>query len=391
MQEQFVRLPAPAAPKTSTSLKAPKRSAPAAEGRWALGLQVLALAIVVAVGFWLIRNATINLASRHISAGFGFLKDSAGFAIAEGPLSFDSGDTYARAFILGVLNTVRAAIPAVILATALGFTLGIAQISRHPLVQLVSRTIVDLVRNVPLVVQVLFWYFMLTALLPDNDTPLHFGAVLFLSKGGFAFPEPSFSVVRAVAGVMLTVTLPWLAHRFGRKRVGVLPLVCLLVLAAWCVLPQSWQMPELGTFGISGGMTLSPEWLAVVFALTLYSGAYCAEIVRAGLLAVPQGQWEAAHALGLSRRQTLWRVIVPQSLRVIVPPYTSLVTSTIKNSSLAIVVGYPDIVSIANTTLNQNGQAIECLVIIATVYLLLNLLSASVMAVVNARVQFHER
>ncbi|HEV3105490.1 MAG TPA: ABC transporter permease subunit, partial [Trinickia sp.] len=260
MHEQ-AHLPVPAAPETSKGPKVPKRPATAAGRRWAIGLQLLALAIVAAVGLWLARNAAINLASRHISSGFGFLKDSAGFAIAEGPLSFDSGDTYARAFTLGFLNTVRAAVPAVIFATVLGFALGIAQISRHPLVRLSSRTVVDLVRNVPLVVQVLFWYFLLTQLLPDGETPLHLGTVLFLSKGGLALPEPSFSTASVLIGVALTVALPWLAHKFARRRPGAMVLACLVVVAAWCVLPQSWQLPEPGTFGVNGGMALSPEWL----------------------------------------------------------------------------------------------------------------------------------
>jgi len=381
MEEQ-VRHPIAPAPMTPPA---------APRNLWTLSVQILALAIVAAIAAWLIHNAVVNLASRHISAGFGFLKDSAGFAIAEGPLTFDASDTYARAFILGILNTVRAAVPAVVFASVLGFSLGIALISEHPLVRLLSRTVVDLVRNVPLIVQVLFWYFMLTELLPDSSTPFRLGTGMFLGKGGLALAEPSLSWARVLTGVVVTVALPWLAHRFGRRLPMAVPLASVVVLAIWFGLPQSWEMPVQGMFGVSGGMTLSPEWLAVVCSLTLYSGVYCAEIVRAGLLAVAQGQWEAAHALGLSHRQALWRVILPQSMRVIVPPYASLVMNTIKNSSLAIVVGYPDVVSVANTTLNQNGQAIECIAIIAAVYLLLNLLAASVMAVVNARVQFHER
>ncbi len=311
-----------------------------------LGLQAAALVAVVALGAWLVHNAALNLAARNIASGFGFLKDSAGFAISEGLVPYEAGDTYLRAFVAGVANTLRAAIPAIVFATVLGFLVGIGQISKHALVKLLARTYVDIVRNVPLLVQVLLWYFALTLLLPDNAEPFSLGGAVFLSKGGLAFPFPG------AAG---------------------------------------WEVPQLGGFGVSGGATLSPEWIALVTALTQYSGAYCAEIVRAGLQAVPRGQWEATHALGLTRGQALRRVIIPQSLRVIVPPYTSLVMNTIKNSSLAVAIGYPDIVSVATTSLNQNGQAIECIAIIAAVYLALNLLTALVMGIVNRRVQLKER
>jgi general L-amino acid transport system permease protein len=362
-----------------------------------IGLQALALVLVVLLGAWLVHNAAINLAARNIASGFGFLKDTAGFAISEGVVPYEANDSYARAFAAGVANTLRAALPAVVLATILGFALGIAQMSRHALVRLLSRGLVDLVRNVPLLVQVLIWYFALTELLPGGDAPLHIGGVVFLTKGGLALAVPELTASQALVPLALTVALPWLAWRAVRWRAIALPLSIMLplslvaVVAIWLLWPDAWDRPQVGGFGVSGGATLSPEWLALVIALTQYSGVYCAEIVRAGLQAITRGQWEAAHALSLTRGQTLRRVIVPQSLRVIVPPYTSLVMNTIKNSSLAVAVGYPDIVSVATTSLNQNGQAIECIAIIAGVYLLLNLLTALVMSVVNARVQLTER
>lgn len=356
-----------------------------------LGLQVLALAAVVLFGAWLVHNAALNLAARNIASGFGFLDDSAGFAISEGLVPFEPSNSYARAFAAGVVNTLRAALPAVLLATVLGFALGIAQLSRHPLVRLLSRGFVDLIRNVPLLVQVLLWYFALTELLPGADAPLELGGVGFLSKGGLAVVAPEMSAAAAVVALALTVALPWLAWRAARWRRITVPLALAAVIGMWLLAPDAWERPQVGNFGVSGGATLSPEWLALVAALTQYSGAYCAEIVRAGLQAVPRGQWEASHALSLTRGQALRRVAVPQALRVIVPPYTSLVMNTIKNSSLAVAVGYPDIVSVATTSLNQNGQAIECIAIIAAVYLLLNLLTALVMSVVNARVQLKER
>lgn len=362
----------------------------------AVALQAVALAAVVAVFAWLVHNASSNLAARHIASGFGFLKDSAGFAISEGLVPYETGDSYLWAFFAGMANTLRAAIPAVLLASLIGFAAGIAQISRNALVRTVARTYVDVVRNVPLLVQVLMWYFAITEVLPEGDSPLVVGGVSFLSKGGLAVAMPALSWAMALVLVTATIALPVLAWRHTSRRrtaarVGAMGGALLVLVAAWVLLPSSWERPTQGSFGVTGGATLSPEWLALVCALTLYVGAYCAEIVRSGIQAVHKGQWKACHALGLTRPQTLMRVIVPQSLRVIVPPYTSLIMNTTKNSSLAVAIGYPDIVSIATTSMNQNGQAIECVAVIAAVYLTLNIGTALVMGRVNARAQLKER
>lgn len=375
---------------TASSTAAARPAAPALNLR-SIGLQALALAGVVALGGWMVHNAASNLSARHIAAGFGFLNDSAGFPIAEGLVHYEPSDSYGRAFVAGFANTLRAALPAVALATLLGFALGVAQLSRHALVRGVARWYVDIVRNVPLLVQVLLWYFALTELLPGSEAPLSLRETLFLSKGGAAFPAPELSTAAALLLAAATLALPALAWRLPGRRAAAQALAWLALAVLWWWLPAGWERPEHGTFGVTGGGALSPEWLALVLALTQYSGAYCGEIVRAGLMAVPRGQWEAGHALGLTRGQALRRLIVPQGLPVIVPPYTSLVMNTIKNSSLAIAVGYPDIVYIATTSLNQNGQAIECIAVIAAVYLALNLLTAVVMAIVNTRVQFKER
>lgn len=365
---------------------------PAAPLKWrSLLLQGVALALVLAAGGWLAHNAAQNLEARNIASGFGFLDDSAGFALSEGLVEYQAGDSYAKAFAAGLSNTVRAAVPAVLLASLLGFAAGLAQVSRHALVRLLASVYVDVVRNVPLLVQVLMWYFALTLSLPSPDQPMQWGEHVYLSKGGLAVAIPELGAARVVAGLVVTLALLVAAWRFAARR-GLAVAGALAVSAAlWFALPQGWQQPTVGIFGVSGGATLSPEWLALVGALTVYAGAYCAEVVRAGVQAVPRAQWEAAHALGFTRTQTLARVIVPQALRVIVPPYTSLVMNTVKNSSLAVAIGYPDIVSVATTSLNQNGQAIECLSIIAGVYLMLNLVIAVVMGAVNTRVQLKER
>lgn len=306
----------------------------------ALGAQVLLLALVLALLGWLAHNAQVNLRERNMAAGFGFLfEDSAGFAIGEGWVPFGEDDSYFRAMLAGAANTIRVAVPALVLATLLGLGLGIASVAQNPLVRSVSRGVVDLVRNVPLLVQVLLAYIIATEGLPDSESALKF-AGFHLSKGGLILP---------------------------------------------------WGTIEETPFGVTGSHVLSTEWISLVAALTLYAGAYCAEIVRAGLQSVARGQAEAAHALSLSRWQALRLVLIPQGLRVAIPPYTSLMLSTIKNSSLGVAIGYPDIVSVANTAMNQTGRAIECIAVIASVYLVINLLTSLAMAQVNRRVAIKER
>jgi general L-amino acid transport system permease protein len=386
---------APFEPGRGPRLEAPARRAEAVRPRtrvsWrAVAWQVFALGAVAVLAGWLLRNAAANLAARHIASGFRFLGDSAGFAISEGPVPYELGDTYARAFEAGIANTLKAALPAVVLASLLGLAAGIAQVSRNALVRLVAVGYVDIVRNVPLLVQVLLWYFALTTWLPDAQAPLQWCDALFVSKAGLTTASPHGAGVLAVL-CCASVALPAAAWRAARSRALAVGLSLAAVGLAWRFAPLQWEFPEMGAFGLVGGATLSPEWIALVGALTLYAGAYCAEIVRAGLQAVPHGQVEAAQALGLTRGQSMARVILPQAMRVIAPPYTSLVMSTLKNSSLAVAIGYPDVVSVATTALNQNGQAVECIAIIASVYLALNLVIAVGMGLLNRRAQFKER
>lgn len=381
----------------STSLVSPDQRPPAPRlDVRALGVQVAALIVVIGLLAWLTHNAVSNLAARNIASGFGFLKDSAGFSISEGIFPYETGDSYLWAFLAGMANTLRVAIPAVLLASLLGFSAGTAQISRNALLRTIARTYVDVVRNVPLLVQVLMWYFIVTESLPAGDSPLVVGGVAFLSKGGLAVAVPELSLAPALVLVAATIALPALAWQLTAPqrtalRFGATLAALGTLAAAWVVAPSGWERPIEGSFGVSGGATLSPEWLALVSALTLYAGAYCAEIVRSGILAVQKGQWEAGQALSFTRPQMLMHVIMPQSLRIIVPPYTSLIMNTIKNSSLAVAIGYPDIVSVATTAMNQNGQAIECVAVIAAVYLTLNLFTALMMGLVNARAQLRER
>lgn len=311
--------------------------------RKAWAAQALLLVALLALLAWLAGNAHTNLAARGLSSGFDFLSESAGFGIAEGPVPYDASDSYLRAFLAGAANTMVAAVPAIVLTTLLGFVLGIASISRNELLHGIVRVYVDGARNIPLLVHVLLWYVAFTSALPDSNQPASFGP-FYLSKSGFAMPHP-----------------------------------------------LTGELPTLGAFGLSGGLFISPEFMAIVMALAGYSCAYCAEIVRAGLLAVPKGQWEAAHALGLGRGKTIRFVVIPQAMRVLMPPYISLALNTIKNSSLGVAVGYPEIVSIGTTSLNQSGRAIECVAVIASVYLILNLLTSFVLSLYNRHVQIKER
>jgi general L-amino acid transport system permease protein len=356
-----------------------------------LALQAIVLAVAAGLLAWVVHNTTLNLAARHVASGFAFLWDTAGFSISEGFVPYTARSSYAMAFAVGIVNTLRAAVPAVIFASLIGLALGIAQISRHVLVRLISRALVDLLRNVPLLVQLLAWYVGFLELLPKAKDAPNLNNLLILSNGGLAFAKPLISTGVVFALILASLAAVALAWIFGRRRLWIIGLAVLFVIVMWVVVPGGWDRPQVGLFGITGGASISVEWMSLVCALTLYSGVYCAEIVRAGLLAVDKGQLEAAHALSFTRAQRLRRIILPQSLRVIVPPYTSLVMNTLKNSSLAVAVGYPDIVSIGTTSLNQTGQAIECVALIAAVYLTFNMITAGVMGWVNARVQIRER
>ncbi|MBT0570683.1 ABC transporter permease subunit [Curvibacter sp. CHRR-16] len=370
---------------------------PTPQRHWhTVSLQLVVLVVVVGLLGWFVFNAWSNLAARHIGSGFGFLQDTAGFSISESIVAYEIGDSTLRAFAVGMVNTMRAAIPAIVLASLLGFTVGVGLISRNALVRSVARCYVDVVRNVPLLVQVLMWYFVITETLPDSADPIALGSAAFISKGGLAVAIPDAPWYVVLVLLVATLLIPAAVWRFSSmQRMAWRALwqlvVCAALVGLWVLQPAGWELPSQGAFGVAGGAALSPEWLSVVAALTLYSGAYCAEIVRGGIQAVHKGQWEACHALSMSRAQMLVRVILPQSLRVIVPPYTSLIMNTLKGSSLAVAVGYPDIVSITTTSMNQNGQAIECVAIIALVYLTLNLCTALVMGWVNKRVQLRER
>jgi len=303
--------------------------------------------LAAAVGFaawYFVFNAMENLMARRIASGFGFLSREAGFEIGETTLlSYNAGDTYLRALAVGLFNTFRVATLAIIFSTILGALIGLARLSHNWLVAKLAAGYIEGIRNVPLVVQLFFWYAVITESLPAPADALNPLPSVFLSNRGFAFP----------------------------------------ILAS--VVPIEMDSPQLHGFNFSGGGLLSPEFAALFLGLTLYTAAFIAEIVRAGILAVDPGQFEAACSLGLNQRQVMRFVILPQALRVIVPPVTSQYLNCTKNSSLAVAIGYPDLVSIANTTINQTGQAIEGIAIIMFVYLTISLAISCFMNWYNRR------
>jgi len=368
----------------------------------AAAAQLALLAAVAFVVWYLASNTAHNLEARKIASGFAFLWREAGFEIGEAPfLAYGAADSYARAILVGLINTFRVALIGIALATALGTLLGLARLSRNWLLSKLATGYVELARNVPLLVQLFFLYAVITENLPGPRQALEPLPAVFLSNRGIAFPVLQPHAAYAWIGVALAAgaILAWLAARWGRRRHArtgqpfpalaagaalVLgpPLAVFLATGA----PLALARPELQGFNFTGGATLSPEFAALLGGLTLYTAAFIAEIVRAGVLAVDRGQSEAAYSLGLPRRRTLRLVILPQALRVIVPPLTSQYLNLTKNSSLAVAIGYPDLVSIANTTMNQTGQAIEGIAIIMAVYLTISLSISALMNWYNQRV-----
>jgi len=304
-----------------------------------LGVQALAAALVLAAAAWLVFNTAANLEARRIATGFAFLWREAGFEIGESALlAYSAADSYARALLVGLANTFQVALLGIAAATLIGTVVGLSRLSASGLLRNLSASYVEFLRNVPLLVQLFFWYALITEALPPPREALSPLPGVFLSNRGLFFP--GFS-----------------------------------------------GMPELQGFNFVGGAALSPEFAALLVGLSLYTAAFIAEIVRAGVMAVSRGQRQAAQALGLERRDVLRYVIAPQALRVIVPPLTSQYLNLTKNSSLAVAIGYPDLVSIANTTINQTGQAIEGVAIIMAVYLTISLAISALMNWSNARLR----
>ncbi len=368
--------------------------------------QLIAVAAVALVVWYLAHNTLANMAARGIQSGFDFLKTPAGFDIGESLIPYDALDPYWVAFGVGVLNTLRVAVIGIVLATILGTLLGVGRFSRNAIVRGLCYAYVEFFRNVPVLLQLLMWYLVLTDVLPPLSEAISIVGVFYLSNNGFKFPVPVWGLGQALAGVggVLGIVLAWLYRRWamrqfeltGRVRSLVLVPIAIVIAAAtagWIAggAPTAWSVPKIDGFLTAGGATATPEFLAVLLGLVLYTSAFIAEVVRAGINSVSHGQVEAAASLGLTKGQSMRLVILPQALRVIIPPMTSQYLNLTKNSSLAVAIGYPDVVSIANTSLNQTGRAVECIAIIMAVYLTTSLSTAAFMNWYNKRAAIKER
>jgi general L-amino acid transport system permease protein len=368
--------------------------------------QVIIVGVVIAIGWYFVRNTSENLAARHIATGFGFLGRVAGIPIGESLLPYNPAvNTYGRALLIGVLNTLQVAVIGVVLATILGSLIGIGRLSNNWLLAKLTAFYVETLRDIPLLLQLLFWYTVLQGL-PGPKQAWHLGNVAFLSNRGMKLPEldwqsaHSWALLAFVAGVIGTFAWNRRARR-QQDETGIRPAIWPVALAlliglpvvVWAALGAPWQieLPVLRGFNFQGGGSLSPEYFALMLGLVIYTASYIAEIVRSGIQAIPQGQWEAGGALGLSPGQVLRQIILPQAMRIIIPPMTSQYLNLTKNSSLAVAIGFQDIVSIANTTLNQTGQAIEGIAIIMAVYLTISLSISMFMNWYNARIALVER
>ena len=368
--------------------------------------QVLAVGVIGLLAWLLVTSTLANMRARGIQSGFDFLFQPAGFDIGEGWLRYDSVDPYWKAFLVGVVNTLRVAVIGCVLATVLGALLGIGRFSRNALVRGLCYGWVELFRNVPVLLQLLMWYLLFTEYLPAADAAIDIGHAVFLSKNGISFPslrwEPGhwLALGGLAAGLVAALAYARIARRqFERtgKQWPVASAIVLLLLGmtwlGWLAggAPAQFDYPAAGELQVEGGSALSPEYMAVLLGLVLYTSAFIAEIVRAGIASVQLGQHEAGSSIGLSRALSMRLVVLPQALRLIIPPLTNQYLNLTKNSSLAVAVGYPEVVSIANTSLNQSGRAVECIAIIMLVYLSLSLATSALMNWFNRRAAIKER
>ena len=393
MEKQIV------APKQKLSLSDPKVRA------WLF--QIITVVAVIALGWFIFDNTQTNLQHRGITSGFGFLENSAGFGIAQHLIDYSEADSYARVFVIGLLNTLLVSVIGIVLATLLGFDIGVARLSPNWMISKLATVYVEVFRNIPPLLQILFWYTAVFLTLPGPRQAHGYLDMFFVSSRGLNMPRAlpaegawAFLVSLVVAVIAIVMMVRWANKRFEATGqpfhkfwVG---LALLLVIPGLSVLifgsPVHWELPQLKGFNFSGGWVLIPELISMTLALTIYTAAFIAEIVRSGIKSVSHGQTEAARSLGLRPGPTLRKVIIPQALRVIIPPLTSQFLNLAKNSSLAAAIGYPEMVSLfAGTVLNQTGQAIEVIAITMSVYLAISISISLLMNWYNKRIALIER
>lgn len=368
--------------------------------------QILAIVGLVLALAYLMSNTFANMRARGIQSGFDFFLQPAGFGIGESLFEFDSSQNYLVAYLVGLSNTLRVALVGLVLATVLGTLIAVGRLSNNTLVKALCSSYVEVTRNIPLLLQLFMWYFAMTELLPPIESPLKPLAGVFFSKNGLQYPMPVWEPGHW--GTLLGLCMGVGAWKFWSLKVrqqfeatGILKpsflpgmgLFLLCGLIGWLAggAPSELDIPEITEISVVGGASVTPEYLTLLVGLTVYTSGYIAEVVRAGIQSVSFGQHEAAVALGLKRTQELRLIQLPQAMRVIIPPLTSQYLNLIKNSSLAVAVGYPDLVSISSTALNQTGRAIECIALVMLIYLSLSLLTSAAMNVYNRRVRIKDR
>ncbi len=368
--------------------------------------QILVILLLVAGTWWIVNNVIDNLRRSNIASGFAFLRSRAGFDISESPIAYTSDSTYGRAILVGFLNTLIVAATGIVTATVIGFVVGVGRLSNNWLIRKICTVYIELFRNIPPLLVIFFWYFGVLSVLPGARESIQLPFESFLNNRGFYFPRPVWGegAWLILAAFAIGVAIAWFVARRARQRqmatgqpfpvfrTSAALIVGLPVLAfVLSGFPLSFDVPKQSTFNLTGGFQVKPEFLSLYLALSFYTAAFIAEIVRAGIIGVSRGQTEAAEALGLRPKQTLRLVVVPQALRIIIPPLTSQYLNLTKNSSLAIAIGYPDLVATGGTVLNQTGQAIEIVVIWMVIYLAISLATSAFMNWFNAKMALVER
>ncbi|WP_296573639.1 amino acid ABC transporter permease [Phreatobacter sp.] len=368
--------------------------------------QGLALALLVFVIFTAVTNAVTNLRNQNIAGGFGFLDQTAGFGISQTPIPWSESMSYGRAFLIGLLNTLLVAIVGIFFATLLGFVVGVARLSPNWVISKIAYWYVEVIRNLPLLFQILFWYLAVLASMPTPRNSHSLFGLFFANQRGITVPRPIFETGSGSIGIALVIGIvaAFAVRSWAFKRqaatgqqfpvaASMAGLILGLPILAYVVagMPVSFDYAQQGRFNLTGGMTLIPEFVALTLALVAYTAAFIGEIVRAGIQAVSYGQTEAGRSLGLPEGRILNLVVVPQALRVIIPPLTSQYLNLAKNSSLAVGIGYPDMVSVGGTILNQTGQAIEIIAMWMGCYLTISIVTSIFMNWYNQRIALVER
>ena len=373
----------------------------------ALFFQILLIAALGYFFYTIVQNTLDNMNARGVSTGFGFMSEPAGFDILQTLIPFDSTYSFGRSFLAGVLNTLLVTILGIIFATLLGFIVGIARLSNNWLVSKIATVYIETFRNIPLLIQIIFWYTLIVGSLPAVRDSLSLFDSFFLNQRGINIPSPIYEsgIIYTLIAFIVGIIASFILRKWAHKRqettgqqfpvfLSILGLIILFPVIVYFITgsPITWDVPKLGRFNLQGGATVIPELVGLLLALVIYTAAFIAEIVRSGIKAVSHGQSEAALSVGLTPGQNLRLVVIPQALRVIIPPLTSQYLNLFKNSSLAAAIGYPDLVAVfMGTTLNQTGQAVEIVAVTMGVYLLVSLLISMFMNWYNAKMSLVER